>query len=74
MSRTLRVSVREEITERRTIEVNIPDDLDVTDEDALNTFLESVWTGESSLKYREVPNSNELAITERGFFDSEVLP
>ena len=74
MSRTLRVSVREELTERRTIEVNIPDDLDVTDEDALNTFLESVWTGEGGLEYREVRNSNELAITERGFFDPEVLP
>jgi len=73
MPRTLRVSVREEITERSTIEVAIPDHLDIADQEALNEFLEEVWTGATDREYIEVKNTKELAINDRVFFEPEVL-
>ena len=68
--RTIRVSVREDVVERQTIDVEVPDDLDIHDTEALQELFEEAFvTG----AYREVPNTNDVAVEERVFFDPEVL-
>jgi hypothetical protein len=70
MPRTIRVSVREDVTERQTLDFEIPDELDVNDTDALQEYFEEAFIEGS---YREVPNTKDLAIEERVFYDPEIL-
>jgi hypothetical protein len=68
--RTIRVTVREEVTERQTIEVDIDPDLDLDDVDAVHAVLEEAWTGGG---YREVPNSKEVSVDERDWTEVEEI-
>lgn len=70
MNRIIRATVREEVLERETLDFEVPDDLDIEDEDALQAYLEMAFVEGS---YRVVPNTKELAIEERAFFDPELL-
>jgi len=71
MTRTIRVTVTEEVIERRTIEVEVPDDLNVVENgEALNDVLEEAFIEGA---YREVPNTNEVSVEERYFHDVEIL-
>ena len=70
-ARTLRVSVAEEVHERKTIELEIPDDLDISDTAALNNYLEDACCDGA---YRQVPLTHQITGTERRYFHPEILP
>ncbi|MBT2325519.1 hypothetical protein J7E62_24605 [Variovorax paradoxus] len=68
--RTIRVSVREDVIERQTIEVEVEDDFELDDTEALQEALEEVFvTG----AYRVVPNTNDVSVEGRVFFDPEEI-
>ena len=70
MTRIIRVTVREEVTERTTMDFEVPSDLDIYDTELLQEYLEGAFVHGHC---NEVPNTREVAITERVFFDPELL-
>jgi hypothetical protein len=64
MSKTVTVRVIEELTERRVFTFEVPDDLDTSDSEVLNEFLESKFVDGDCT---EIEGLLEVAITERWF-------
>lgn len=67
--KTIRASVHEDIAERRTIEVEVEDDFDTSNTEAVEAALEEAFVQGD---FREIPKSSGVSVEERYFFDIEV--
>ena len=71
MTRTIQVDCYEQVFETTCMQVEIPDDLDLTDKEAVDEFLEEAFVQGD---YKKVDLQCGVSIEERWFDRTKVLP